>query len=67
MGGDVAVVLARAGCQTTVVDLQAAINLNNIFDKSYYRTIGTGTGTGTSTGNWYGDPRNVMGSLHAAF
>lgn len=42
-------------------NLQAAINLNNIFDKSYYRTIGTGTG------NWYGDPRNVMVSLHAAF
>lgn len=42
-------------------NLQAAINLNNIFDKHYYRTIGTGTG------NWYGDPRNVMLSLHAAF
>lgn len=42
-------------------NVQAAINLNNIFDKRYYRTIGTGTG------NWYGDPRNVMFSLHAAF
>jgi len=42
-------------------NLQAAINLNNIFDKSYYRTIGT------SGGNWYGDPRNVMVSVHAAF
>lgn len=41
--------------------VQAALNINNIFDKRYYRTIGTGTG------NWYGEPRNVMLSLHAAF
>jgi outer membrane receptor for ferric coprogen and ferric-rhodotorulic acid len=42
-------------------NVQAALNVNNIFDKVYYRTIGT------TLGNWYGEPRNVMLSLHAAF
>jgi outer membrane receptor for ferric coprogen and ferric-rhodotorulic acid len=42
-------------------ELRAAINVNNIFDKKYYRTIGT------TSGNWYGEPRNAMLSLEAKF
>ncbi len=32
-----------------------SLNLNNIFDKTYYSTIG-----GTGYGNFYGDPRNFL-------
>ncbi|MFV0623601.1 TonB-dependent siderophore receptor [Sphingomonas sp. ac-8] len=42
-------------------ELRAALNVNNIFDKNYYRTIGT------TSGNWYGEPRNAMLSLEAKF
>ncbi len=38
-----------------------AINLENILDKTYYQT----TGTGPTSGNWYGAPRSVTVSLHA--
>jgi len=44
-------------------NLTAALNINNIFDKSYYQTIGSAT-TG---GNWYGTPRSVTASLQALF
>jgi iron complex outermembrane receptor protein/outer membrane receptor for ferric coprogen and ferric-rhodotorulic acid len=33
----------------------AALNVNNVFDKVYYATVG-----GISNGNWYGAPRNAM-------
>ncbi|MEJ0037883.1 MAG: TonB-dependent siderophore receptor [Gammaproteobacteria bacterium] len=39
-----------------------AVNGNNLTDKVYYQTMGGSTG-----GNWYGDPRNVMVSLHGKF
>jgi len=42
--------------------LQAAVNVNNLFDKHYYRTLGS-----TSGGNWYGEPRNVTATLSAVF
>jgi outer membrane receptor for ferric coprogen and ferric-rhodotorulic acid len=41
---------------------QAVLNLNNLFDKVYYRTVGTSAGN-----NWYGEPRNVMLTLRGSF
>lgn len=43
-------------------NLTASLNLNNIFDKNYYSTLGSTTG-----GNWYGAPRNIMATLNASF
>jgi outer membrane receptor for ferric coprogen and ferric-rhodotorulic acid len=40
---------------------QAALNINNLFDRTYYQTIGTPTG-----GNWYGEPRNFMFTLRGS-
>ncbi|MEL1263036.1 TonB-dependent siderophore receptor [Pseudoxanthomonas putridarboris] len=39
-----------------------ALNLNNLTDKTYYRTVGTTVG-----GNWFGDPRSYMLSLRGRF
>lgn len=39
-----------------------ALNLNNVFDKWYYRTVGS-----ASTGNYYGEPRNWMVTLRGKF
>ncbi len=39
-----------------------ALNGNNLFDKRYYATIGT-----ENFGNFYGEPRNFMVSVKAAF
>ena len=43
-------------------NLTAALNVNNLFDKTYYQTLGT-----TSGGNWYGTPRSVTATLQALF
>lgn len=43
-------------------NLLASVNFNNIFDKHYYRTLGS-----TSGSNWYGEPRNVTATLQAVF
>ncbi|MFJ1300726.1 TonB-dependent siderophore receptor [Pseudomonadota bacterium AL_CKDN230030165-1A_HGKHYDSX7] len=43
-------------------NLQAALNVNNIFDKKYYRTLGSLNGS-----NWYGEPRSVMLTLTAQY
>jgi outer membrane receptor for ferric coprogen and ferric-rhodotorulic acid len=43
-------------------NLTAALNINNIFDKTYYSTLGS-----TTLGNWYGAPRNIMATLNASF
>lgn len=40
----------------------AAFNVNNIFDRRYYSSLGT-----TSSGNWYGQPRNYTLSLQGKF
>ncbi|MGY2180342.1 TonB-dependent siderophore receptor [Pseudomonas agarici] len=40
----------------------AALNGNNLFDKTYYQTVST-----SSYGNWYGEPRNFMLSLRGTF
>ncbi len=36
-------------------------NLNNIFDKTYYQTMGTNSGS-----NWYGEPRSIIVTLRAS-
>jgi len=41
----------------------AQVNVNNVFDKRYYAKYAVGS----SFGNYYGDPRNVLVSLRAAF
>jgi outer-membrane receptor for ferric coprogen and ferric-rhodotorulic acid len=41
---------------------QLAVSVNNLFDKTYYQTIGTPEG-----GNWYGDPRNFVVRLDGKF
>jgi outer membrane receptor for ferric coprogen and ferric-rhodotorulic acid len=33
----------------------ASLNVNNLFDRTYYQTVGT-----TNGGNWYGAPRNLL-------
>jgi outer membrane receptor protein involved in Fe transport len=38
-----------------------AVNLENILDKTYYQT----TGSGVTGGNWYGAPRSFMATLRA--
>lgn len=40
----------------------AALNVSNLFDKTYYSTIGV-----SGYGNWYGEPRNVTLTLRAHF
>lgn len=40
----------------------AAFNLNNVFDKTYYQTIGSFT-----NGNWYGTPRNFLLTLRGRY
>jgi outer-membrane receptor for ferric coprogen and ferric-rhodotorulic acid len=40
----------------------ASLNVNNIFDKVYYQTVG-----GISNGNWYGAPRNAMLSVRGTW
>nr|WP_145550150.1 TonB-dependent receptor [Variovorax boronicumulans] len=42
-------------------NVSVALNVNNLFDKSYYRTIGV------ANSNWYGEPRNVTVSMQAVF
>lgn len=39
-----------------------AYNLNNVFDKTYYSTVGS-----SAAGNWYGEPRNHMLTLRGTF
>ncbi len=39
-----------------------ALNVTNVFDKTYYATLGTPSG-----GNWYGEPRNATLTLRGQF
>lgn len=41
---------------------QMALNVNNLFDKSYYSALGMPTG-----GNWYGEPRSTTLTLRGQF
>ena len=42
--------------------LDLSLNLNNLFDRSYYSTIGAQTGS-----NFFGDPRNLMLTARYSF
>jgi outer membrane receptor for ferric coprogen and ferric-rhodotorulic acid len=55
------VVSPRIGYQISA-KWQLAVSVNNLFDKTYYQTIGTPEG-----GNWYGDPRNFVVRLDGKF
>lgn len=39
-----------------------ALNVNNLFDKTYYSTVGS-----SGYGNFYGEPRNLMLTLRGSF
>lgn len=43
-------------------NLNIALNVNNIFDKKYYSTIGT-----SGYGNFYGEPRSFLLTLKAQY
>nr|WP_180166619.1 TonB-dependent receptor [Stenotrophomonas sp. SbOxS2]NYT99473.1 TonB-dependent siderophore receptor [Stenotrophomonas sp. SbOxS2] len=59
--GAYVVVAARAAYQ---VDdhWSVALNLNNLFDRTYYQTV-----QNSVSGNWYGEPRNLMLSIRGQF
>lgn len=40
----------------------ATLNLNNLLDRTYYKTMGT-----SGSNNWYGDPRNFYLTLRGKF
>jgi outer membrane receptor for ferric coprogen and ferric-rhodotorulic acid len=40
----------------------ASVNINNVFDKTYYRTMGR-----SSNGNFYGEPRSAALILRASY
>lgn len=40
----------------------AALSLNNLTDRTYYQTVGD-----PNSGNWYGEPRNFLLTVHATF
>lgn len=40
----------------------AALNVNNLTDKTYYQTVGT-----SESGNWYGEPRSFTLTVRGSF
>ncbi|OEC35379.1 outer-membrane receptor for ferric coprogen and ferric-rhodotorulic acid [Pseudomonas cuatrocienegasensis] len=60
-GKPYAVVSARAAYQIDD-NWNVALNVENLFDKTYYQTVGQFSG-----GFWYGEPRNFMLSLTGSF
>ncbi|WP_430637127.1 TonB-dependent siderophore receptor [Sphingomonas hankookensis] len=59
--GAYAVADLRAGYRLTD-GLSVAVNVNNLFDRSYYARISS-----TGRGNYYGTPRTVFASIRATF
>ena len=59
--GGYAVWSARLAYRVTR-NVTAAVNITNLFDKTYYQTLG-----GTRSANWYGEPRTVTATLQAVF
>ena len=45
----------------------AALNVTNLFDRSYYTRLGSGGFGPANFGNVYGEPRNVQVSLRGRF
>ena len=56
-----AVINLRAGYQIDA-HWAAALNVNNVFDRNYYQTIGTPAG-----GSWYGEPRGFVLRVDARY
>lgn len=56
-----AIVSARLGYRFDE-HMSVAVNLNNLFDKTYYARI-----MGSGRGNYYGDPRSVMATLRVRY
>ncbi|MEJ0037886.1 MAG: TonB-dependent siderophore receptor [Gammaproteobacteria bacterium] len=52
---------ARLGYDLNAI-WNVGLNANNVTDQRYYQTMGSSTG-----GNWYGEPRSYMLSLHGTF
>lgn len=44
------------------INWNAALNINNLTDRTYYQTMGDAGG-----GNWYGEPRSFMLTLRGSF
>lgn len=44
-----------------------ALNVNNLFDRTYYTRLGSGGFGPANFGNVYGEPRNVQVTLRAKF
>ncbi len=59
--GGYAVVATRVAYQINK-NVLAQVNINNLFDRTYYVTPGRSDG-----GNWYGDPRNFLFTVNAKF
>ncbi len=59
--GAYAVWNARVGYQINK-NWSAALNVNNLFDKTYYQTIGA-----PGWGSFYGDPRNATLTVRGTF
>jgi outer-membrane receptor for ferric coprogen and ferric-rhodotorulic acid len=59
--GSYAIVGLRAGY---AIDphWRVALNVNNIFDRTYYQSLGNNLG-----GNWYGEPRNFLVRIDARY
>ncbi|MNV71087.1 Fe(3+)-pyochelin receptor precursor [compost metagenome] len=45
----------------------AALNVSNLFDKTYYTRLGSGGFGPTNFGNVYGEPRSAQLTLRAKF
>jgi outer-membrane receptor for ferric coprogen and ferric-rhodotorulic acid len=41
---------------------RVGLNVNNVFDRIYYQGVGS-----ADTGNWYGEPRNLMVRIDAKY
>jgi outer membrane receptor for ferric coprogen and ferric-rhodotorulic acid len=59
--GDYFIANARIGYQLNE-HWSAALNLNNIFDRTYYQTVGS-----SASNNFYGQPRNFMLTIRAQY
>jgi outer membrane receptor for ferric coprogen and ferric-rhodotorulic acid len=59
--GAYAVADLRAGYKLTE-QVALAVNVNNLFDRSYYARISS-----TGRGNYYGSPRTVFASVRVSF
>jgi len=64
--GGYAIASARVGWRISP-QWSAAFNLSNLFDRRYYRRLGSGNFGPSNFGNVYGEPRNVQITLRTRF